>query len=120
MLGHHQAKIETDFSHKACCNDASQTLSALNTTKLAAKTCSERVCFYSDALAHSTWISNKVCGKKETVDSIFLKVLPGCDCCEVDDGKLAEDGTTWVMDDKTFECCRGEIVIKVEKPEGHS
>ena len=50
----------------------------------------------------------------------MLKVLPGCDCCEVDDGKLVEDGTTWVLDGKTFECCRGEIVIKVEKPEGHS
>ena len=61
IQGHHKAKIETDFSYKACCNDASQTLSVLNTTKLAAKTCSERVCFYSDALVHSTWISHQVC-----------------------------------------------------------
>ena len=39
-------------------------------------------------------------------------MLPGCDCCEVD-GQLVEDGATWIRDSKTFECCRGEIVIKV-------
>ena len=60
LLGHPKAIIETDFNYKACCNDESKTLSVLNTTKLAAKTCSERVCFYSDALVHSTWISHQV------------------------------------------------------------
>ena len=39
-------------------------------------------------------------------------MLPGCDCCEVN-GKLVEDGKIWIRDSKTFECCRGEIVIKV-------
>ena len=46
---------------------------------------------------------------------VLFKVLPGCDCCEVD-GKLVEDGTTWIRDGKIFECCRGEIVMKVETP----
>ena len=61
IQGHPKAQIETDFNYKACCNDESNTLSVLNTTKLAPKTCSERVCFYSDALVHSTWISHQVC-----------------------------------------------------------
>ena len=65
LLGHQKAKIETYFSYKGCCNDESKTLNALNTTKLAAKTCSERVCFYSEELVHSTWIAHKVWGKKE-------------------------------------------------------
>ena len=48
---------------------------------------------------------------------VLLKVLPGCDCCELN-GELVEDGATWISDGKSYECCRGEIVIKVEsKPD---
>ena len=117
LIGHPKANIETDFSYKACCNDESNTLNALNTTKLDTKTCSERQCFYSDALLHSTWISHQVCRipKRRKCQLYTQKVLPGCDCCELD-GKLVEDGATWIRNGKTYECCRGDIVIKVESP----
>ena len=46
---------------------------------------------------------------------VLLKVLPGCDCCELN-GELVEDGATWISDGKSYECCRGEIVMKVESP----
>ena len=35
-------------------------LSALETTKLEPKSCSQRLCYYKDALLSSTWISSKV------------------------------------------------------------
>ena len=35
-------------------------LSSLNSTKFDTKTCSQRSCYYSDNLLHSTWISSQV------------------------------------------------------------
>ena len=32
---------------------------------------------------------------------LFLKVLPGCDCCVVD-GKLVPDGESWIQDGKVY------------------
>ena len=34
-------------------------------------------------------------------DVNFIKVLDGCDCCEID-GKLVEDGYSWISDNKEY------------------
>ena len=83
LLGHPKANIETDFSYKACCNDESKTLNALNTTKLDAKTCSERQCFYSDELLHSTWISHQVCGIQKRGKHLALYLIHNRCCLDV-------------------------------------
>ena len=68
------AKKETKFSYKNCCIDErgiffSETyklkkeiigLSSLNSSKLEAKTCSQRNCFYSENLFQSIWILSQV------------------------------------------------------------
>ena len=59
----------------------------LGSSKLEKSSCSERTCFYSEALPHSTWISKKV--------------VDGCGCCEVD-GKLVEDGHIWTVGNDTL------------------
>ena len=58
-VGFKNATIEVEFSYKACCNDEDG-LSSIGTTKLEASSCSERTCFSSKALPHSSWISKKV------------------------------------------------------------
>jgi len=97
LPGLNRATIESEFNYKNCCND-NDGLSTLNTKKLEPKSCSERECYYTDALPFSTWIS--------------FQALSGCDCCILD-GKLVADGHSWVHKGKVFECCRGEIVIKL-------
>jgi len=96
--GYQKAVVEYEFNYRNCCNDE-EGLSALETTKLEPKSCSQRLCYYKDALLSSTWISSKV--------------LSGCDCCVVD-GQLVSDGHSWVKDGKVYECCRGDIVIKLQ------
>merc|ERR1711874_150143 len=96
--GYQKAVVEHEFKYRNCCNDE-EGLFAVKTTKLEPKSCSQRVCYYRDALLFSTWISSKV--------------LSGCDCCVVD-GQLVSDGHSWVQDGKVYECCRGDIVMKLK------
>ena len=81
-----KAAIEVNLNFRDCCSDEDG-LSSLGTSKLEAGSCSERTCFYSETLAHSTWISKQK--------------LPGCGCCQVN-GKLIQDGFTWVEEHETF------------------
>merc|ERR1719312_362846 len=103
LPGHEKAKIESEFNYKACCNDDTG-LQVLGTEVYQPSTCSQRTCFYEKYLPFSLWISKQI--------------LPGCDCCLRRDPKgkeyLVADGTTWVVDGKVFECCRGDIVMKTE------
>jgi len=102
LPGYEKAKIESEFHYKACCNDNTG-LQMLGTEVYQPSTCSQRTCFYDKYLPFSLWISKQV--------------LPGCDCCLRYDPKtrgkhLVEDGTTWIVDGKVYECCRGDIVMK--------
>ena len=81
-------------------------LSPLQTKKLESKSCSERICYYTNALQYSTWISSKV--RKidyelysPSLFQFYPKVLPGCDCCVVD-GKLVPDGESWIQGGKVY------------------
>merc|ERR1719312_2472014 len=110
LPGHEKAKIESEFNYKACCNDNTG-LEVLGTEVYQPSTCSQRTCFYEKYLPFSLWISKQI--------------LPGCDCCLRRDPKtgkeyLVADGTTWVVDGKVFECCRGDIVMKTETSTSHS
>ena len=122
-----QASVESEFSYKKCCNDEkglwSQVLNinsekallkglfALNSTKLEPKTCSQRICYNSENLFQSMWISSQVysdlstksdLGKLLTILQFYdPQILPGCDCCE-DNGKLMADGHTWISNGKTY------------------
>jgi len=93
------AAIEYDFSYKNCCNDNSGYLHYINATVLEPSTCSERICFFTESLPHTVWKSNQI--------------ISGCDCCEVNGG-LVHDGHKWDYNGDFYECCRGEIVKKVE------
>ena len=78
--GYQKALVEYEFNYRNCCNDEDgkyffcfsklifsySGLSALETTKLEPKSCSQRFCYYKDALLSSTWISSKVLLNPET------------------------------------------------------
>ena len=86
ILGFDQATVEVEFEYKNCCYDE-EGLVPLGSSKLEKSSCSERTCFYSKSLPHSTWISKQVLG--------------GCGCCEVE-GKLVKDGYMWAVGDETL------------------
>ena len=52
------AKIESEFTYKACCNDGSG-LKPLKSTIYQPSFCSKRMCHFNDHLAHSLWFSEK-------------------------------------------------------------
>jgi len=72
----------------------------LKSIKLEPKTCSQRICFYSQSLPHSIWKSEQI--------------LSGCDCCEVN-GNIVKEGSTWKEHGKVYECCNGDIVMKLDE-----
>lgn len=94
------AAIEIEFKYKHCCDDGSG-LNKLNATKLEPSTCSRRTCYFANSLPYSSWVSSKI--------------HEGCDCCELN-GELVKDGYTWTKDNQIYECCRGEIVVKLQTP----
>ena len=79
-------------------------LSVINSTTLDPKSCSRRKCFYSDSLLYSIWTTEQVkrsCKHFINMKEFFNKILPGCDCCEVD-GQLVEDKFTWMKENITY------------------
>jgi len=113
--GLEKAKIETEFRYGVCCNDG-EGLQALNSTALQPATCSERQCIRPEYAPFAVWISSPY------TDPRTEKEIEGCDCCKIYDEKLGwiliADKTEFYGDDKEkFECCRGEVVKKIEKPE---
>ena len=58
-IGHEQAKIESEFNYKACCNDNTG-LQVLGSEVYQSSTCSQRTCFYDKYLPFSLWISKQV------------------------------------------------------------
>ena len=109
ILGFKRAVVETEYNYKHCCSDEEGTV-PLNSTKLVARSCSQRVCHHAESLMSSVWISSQV---GETLDQFFstnltimrqcltLQIHQGCDCCVVD-GKLVEDKQTWIHDDQIY------------------
>jgi len=95
---HENAVVETEYNYKQCCYDEDGKV-PLNSTKYEPGSCSQRVCHYSQSLRFSVWISSQI--------------TEGCDCCLVN-GKLKKDKETWVQNDQTYECCRGDIAIKLD------
>merc|ERR1719450_226061 len=96
LPGFEHATIEKEYNYKSCCNDNTG-LHSLNSSIIEPKTCSERSCFYSPSLSHSTWISTPV-------------FQDSCDCC-VHNGSMVPDG--WSQPLSFFSnitCCKGEIV----------
>jgi len=108
-----KAKIESEFRYGVCCND-DVGLQPLETTALQPSTCSERICIRPDYTPFAVWISIPYQGR----------MIEGCDCCKVYDRKdgwfLIEDKEEVTIDGETFECCRGELVKKVEQKEEKS
>ena len=105
--GHEKAKIESEFNFKACCSDNTG-VQVLGTEVYQPSTCSQRTCFYDDYLPFSLWISKQVnCILINSGNLIFLKVIPGCDCCLRYDPKtgskyLVADKTSWKEDEQDF------------------
>ncbi len=56
-IGYDKAKIE--FNYKDCCNDGSG-LQALESKVFQPSSCSQRMCYFNDYLAHSLWLSKQV------------------------------------------------------------
>ena len=57
--GYDKAKIESEFNYKECCNDGSG-LQPLRSIVFQPSSCSQRICYINDHLAHSMWLSEKV------------------------------------------------------------
>merc|ERR1719342_1033541 len=90
--------VEVDYKYRNCCGDEKGVYD-LNFFEYQKSSCSLKKCFFSSLLSHTIWTTEKL--------------FPGCDCCEYNN-ELIMDGYSWTEDGKTFECCRGEIVIKVQ------
>jgi len=103
--GEKKAKIESEFRYGFCCND-DVGLQPVETTALQPSTCSKRECVRFEDTPFAVWISRPIPG------------LKGCDCCKVydeDEEILIEDKGEITINGETFECCRGELVKKVEQ-----
>jgi hypothetical protein len=111
--GLEKAKIETEFRYGVCCND-DVGLQTVETMALQPSTCSERECIRPKNAPFAVWISKPY---KKWWEG-YEPELKGCDCCKVYDEKLKwiliEDKAEITIDDETFECCRGDLVKKVE------
>jgi len=110
--GLEKAKIETEFRYGVCCND-DVALQPLRTTALQPSTCSKRECVRPKLTPFAIWVTFPYIGPDG-------KEIEGCDCCKIKDEKTGEwilvpDKYEFKVGEEHFECCRGEVVMKVEK-----
>merc|ERR1712133_147369 len=100
LPGSSDASIEWNFNYRNCCNDNFGSLHSIGSSVLEPTTCSARKCSYVSSIPHTIWKSQQI--------------ISGCDCCVLN-GNLVQDGYQWWSNGFSFECCRGEIVRKVNE-----